>query len=215
MKRVALRIQWLVIGAAASLVLARAAATVEGQVKLPPAPRMSAAALARYENRLPIGQPDAPRAIVYLEGDFPLKTNEVVKVEQLHYQFSPGVVAVQKGTTVEFPNRDDDYHSVFSLSKTKRFDLGQYRKDEKGPTQTFDQAGLVRLFCAIHEHMRGYILVLETPYFKRTEKDGKYKLENLPAGKYTLKAWVDEKTSYEKAVELKDGETLKVDFLGK
>jgi hypothetical protein len=103
---------------------------------------------------------------------------------------------------------------VFSLSGAKRFDLGKYRKDELPATQRFDQAGVVKLFCDIHSHMRGTILVLETPHFVKTEKDGSYRLNNLPTGSYTLKAWVNEKV-FEKAVVLKDGETLKVEFTGK
>lgn len=193
--------------------LAYAGATVEGKVKLPPS--RSSAATARYQASVPAGPPDPPAAVVYLEGPgFPAETNAVLEVGQKKYQFTPGLLPVQKGTTVKFPNRDDDYHNVFSLSKSKRFDLGKYRKEEEPATQKFDQPGVIKLFCDIHAHMRGTILVLETPYFVKTEKDGAYRLENLPAGAYTLKAWVDEKV-FEKPVQLKDGETLKVDFTGK
>jgi len=115
----------------------------------------------------------------------------------------------------EFPNFDDEYHNVFSYSKSKRFDLGRYRKDEKPAVQVFDQPGVVRLRCEIHEHMRGTILVLDTPCFTKTDTNGVYRLENAPAGNFVLKAWVDEKTIYERSVEVKPGETLKVDFPGK
>jgi hypothetical protein len=78
--------------------------------------------------------------------------------------------------------------------------------------QTFDQPGLVVLHCDIHEHMRGAILVLDTPHFTKSDTEGRYKLTGLPSGQYTLKAWVSSKTTLEKTVELKKGEALHVDF---
>ena len=95
------------------------------------------------------------------------------RLEQEGYQFRTGLLVVQTGTRVEFPNRDDDYHNVFSLSKTKRFDLGRYRKDEAPPSVTFDKAGVVRLFCEIHQHMRGVVLVVDSPYFTTTDESGR------------------------------------------
>lgn len=193
--------------------LARAGAAVEGKVKLPAA--RGSGATARYQTAVPAGPPDPPAAVVYLEGPgLATETNAVVEVGQKKYQFTPGLLPIQKGTTVKFPNHDDDYHNVFSVSKSKRFDLGKYHKHEEPATQKFDKPGVVKLFCDIHAHMRGAILVLETPHFVKTAKDGSYRLENLPPGSYTLKAWVDEKI-YEKPVQLKDGETVKVDFTGK
>jgi plastocyanin len=192
---------------------AYAGAAIEGKVKLPAA--RGPAVTARYQTAVPAGPPDPPAAVVYLEGKgIATETNAVLEVGQKKYQFTPGLLPIQKGTMVKFPNHDDDYHNVFSVSKSKRFDLGKYRKDEEPATQKFDQAGAVKLFCDIHAHMRGTILVLETPYFVKTQKDGSYRLTDLPAGSYTLKAWVDEKV-FEKPVELKNGETLKVDFTGK
>jgi plastocyanin len=199
-----------------ALIPVRGAAVVEGKVNLAAAPKLpSPPSTARYQNKPPIGPPEPRTAIVYLEGTFPASTNKAAKLEQRHYQFAPGLLAVQKGTTVEFPNFDDDYHSVFSLSKSKRFDLGRYRKEEKPATQTFNAPGVVRLYCDIHEHMRATILVLDTPYFTRTDKNGNFKLEGLPAGSYKLKAWLEEQIIWERPVELKDGETLKVDISGK
>ena len=116
---------------------------------------------------------------------------------------------------VEFPNHDDLYHNVFSYSKTKRFDLGRYRKDEKPAAQLFDKPGVVKLNCEIHEHMRGIILVLDTPYFTKTDTNGHYRLESLPAGRFTLKAWLNEKITLQREVELDTGKILVVDFPAK
>jgi len=195
---------------------ARADAIVEGIVQLPkattPPPNP-----ARYQNKIQgeVGPPDPPVAVVYLEGNFPVNSTTnapSVRMEQKHYQFAPGILPIQKGTSVEFPNLDDAYHNVFSYSKAKRFDLGRYRKDEKPAALTFQKPGVVKLYCEIHEHMRGTILVLDSPYFVKTDPTGNYRLQHLPAGKYTLKAWISEKTVLEKPVELKDGEIIKIDF---
>ena len=136
-------------------------------------------------------------------------------MEQRRYQFAPGLLPVQTGTAVEFPNLDDGYHNVFSYSKPKRLDLGRYRKGEKAPFVVFDRPGVVKLFCEIHEHMRGTILVLDTPFFVKTDPVGKYRLDHLPAGKFTLKAWLDEKEVRTHMVELSDGAVLRVDFPSK
>ncbi len=193
-----------------------AQATIEGRVELPKshsAPVMT----KRYEvvSRGGVLATNPPLAVVYLEGaeskggSLPTK-----QVSQKEMNFVPTLLAVQVGTTVEFPNEDDTYHNIFSYSPAKRFDLGRYRPDERPiPSQVFDKAGLVTLRCDIHEHMRGLILVLETPYFVTTDVNGHFRLTGLPAGNYTLKAWVDSRTTREQPVELKSGSTLHVNFL--
>jgi plastocyanin len=204
----------------AVLLVARAsraeAAAVEGQVALPPG---ADAPMARP--RYPVtatytvGEPDPPTAIVYLEGDFgtaPASAAPAADVAQRAYQFAPGLVAVRRGSTVRFPNLDEEYHSVFSYSKTRRFDLGRYQRDETPPALRFEQAGVVRLFCEIHEHMRGTILVLDTPHFTRTDAAGRYRLDGLPAGQFVLKAWIDEDTVREQPVVLREGATARADF---
>jgi hypothetical protein len=114
---------------------------------------------------------------------------------------------------VECPNLDDTYHDVFSYSAPKRFDLGRYRADEKPvPAQVFDVTGLVTLRCDIHEHMRGLILVLATPYFVVTDPAGRFRLGGLPPGRYVLKAWVDSQTTLARPVDLKADTVLQLDF---
>jgi plastocyanin len=214
------RIRHFIIACCASYVLvAQAESAIEGVVRLP-SPAAIAITPSRYQNITPgeVGSPEPPLAVVYLEGSFPAPANTntpMARMEQHHYQFSPGLLPIRTGTAVEFPNLDDGYHNVFSYSKPKRFDLGRYRKDEKPPTLVFDKAGVIKLYCEIHEHMRGTILVLDTPFFVKTDAAGKYRLEHLPIGKFTLKAWVDDKTTRERPVELSDGARLRVDFPGK
>ncbi len=198
-------------------VAAHAQSTVEGRVALPKT-RTAPVLNQRYE--IAVAKSGAlatspPLAVVYLEGAFPATPPPpVVEMKQKDLTFDPPLLPVQVGTKVEFPNLDDTYHNVFSYSPAKRFDLGRYRSDEKPvPFQVFDVAGLVTLRCDIHEHMRALILVLATPYFTITDAEGKFRLTGLPAGRYTLKAWIDSKTTKSQPVELRDGVPLTVDFL--
>jgi plastocyanin len=192
-----------------------AGATVEGSVELPKshaAPVMA----KRYEIVTSGGvlSTSPPLAVVYLDGSFPKSnSHETKQIAQKDLAFIPSLLPVQAGTKVEFPNFDDTYHSIFSYSPAKRFDLGRYRPDEKPiPSQVFDVPGLVTLRCDIHEHMRGLVLVLNTPYFTITDAEGGFRLSGLPSGHYMLKAWIDSRTTREQTVELKSGATLHVDF---
>ena len=193
----------------------RADITIEGRVELPKS-RSTPVMNKRYEivSKGGVLSTNPPLAVVYLEGVFSKPTSLPVKqVNQKDFTFVPALLAVQSGTRVEFPNLDDTYHNVFSYSASKRFDLGRYRPDEKPiPSQVLDTAGLITLRCDIHEHMRGLILVLDTPYFVTTDSDGSFKLSGLPEGSYKLKAWISSRTTRELKVELKNGAKLRVDF---
>ena len=135
------------------------------------------------------------------------------QMNQKDLTFMPLILPVQVGTKVEFPNLDDTYHNIFSFSPAKRFDLGRYRSDERPiPSQVFDVTGLVTVRCDIHRHMRGLILVVDTPYFVISDADGRFRLGGLPSGHHTLKAWVSSETTLERPVELKSGSTLHVDL---
>lgn len=203
---------------AALVATAQGTASAEGTVMLPKAAG-PAKLNARYNGQSgALAAPEPPTAVVFLEGA-PLPAEDksatnVVQVLQKGMQFGPGLLAVRKGTRVEFPNGDDFYHNVFSYSKAKRFDLGRFLKDEKPAAVTFDQPGVVKLYCEIHEHMRGTVVVLDTPYFVKTDTNGVYRLTGLPAGAFKLKAWIDDKLVHERAVELKPGETARVNFPG-
>lgn len=190
-------------------------ATVEGTVTLPPR-RTAGEPASRYTGGASYvaGDPEPPAAVVYLDVSDAAPKPGRATVAQQHYQFAPGVLAVQRGTVVEFPNLDDEYHSVFSYSKPKRFDLGRYARDEKPAALTFDESGVVKLYCEIHEHMRGTILVLDTPHFVKTDADGRYRLGGLPSGRHVLRAWVDDGPPREQTVELRDGQTVRADFAG-
>ncbi|MEP6937434.1 MAG: carboxypeptidase regulatory-like domain-containing protein [Chthoniobacterales bacterium] len=195
--------------------IARPQAVVEGRVALTKT-RSAPVVKKRYEvvTKGGVLATNPPLAIVYLEGRFGHAPDSTTKqIAQKDLNFVPALLPVQVGSKVEFPNLDDTYHNIFSYSPAKRFDLGRYQPNERPiPSQLFDTPGLITLRCDIHEHMRGLILVLETPYFTTTDIQGGFRLTGLPTGHYTLKAWLDSRTTREQQVELKSGATARVDF---
>jgi plastocyanin len=157
--------------------------------------------------------------VVYIDG--PVGTNvaapphlaQVVtqRVKQEGARFSPHILPVAVGTTVEWPNSDDILHNVFSFSDTKSFDLGLYKSPEVKRV-TFDHTGRVDVFCSIHSQMSCIILVLPNPYFTKTDDQGQYIIRNVPAGTYKLKAWHERLPSQLKDITVPETGELKVDF---
>jgi len=129
--------------------------------------------------------------VVYV--DQPVAEKAVPPAAPLHVvvqkdaTFSPHVLPVLAGTTVDWPNHDEIFHNAFSYSEAKSFDLGLYK--DKVKQVTFDKPGRVDVFCSIHSAMHCIILVLENPYFAGTDARGHYTIANVPAGSYNLKAW--------------------------
>ena len=188
---------------------------VEGRVELPKATAL-AVVNKRYQVVTKGGETtiNPPQGVVWLDGNFGKPAVQpVVQMVQKNLAFTTPLLPVQVGTKVEFPNHDEAFHNIFSFSPAKRFDLGRYRPEERPiPSQVFETPGSVTLRCDIHEHMRGLILVLETPHFTTTKTDGTYRLTGLPAGRYKLKAWVSSMRTLEHIVDVKTGTTQKVDF---
>jgi len=159
--------------------------------------------------------PEPPLAAVWLGSGHPsldpAKTSPK-KMEQRGFQFRPGLLVVQTGTPVIFPNQDPLYHSVFSYSPVKRLDLGRYRQGEEPPAVTMDLPGMIQLFCEVHDHMRGTILIVDTPWFAVTDEQGNFEIRGIPAGKYPVKVWISAKETLQKEVELVAGQMLEVDW---
>lgn len=132
------------------------------------------------------------------------------KMIQQDKTFIPHVLPVQVGATVEFPNLDPLYHNVFSYSSAKRFDLGRYEQG-KSKAVTFEEPGVIDVFCEIHENMHAYILVLDTPWFTRAGDNGEYSLD-LPAGRYTVYAWARNSQSEPVRVDVSGDGSEQVDF---
>lgn len=116
----------------------------------------------------------------------PLKY-ETASMAQEHLQFTPYVTVLRAGSEARFPNRDNIDHHVKSFSPAKEFEIKP--SDKSAPPVKFDKPGVVVVYCLIHEWMRGYVYVVDTPYFAKSEAAGTATLENLPAGSYELRAW--------------------------
>jgi hypothetical protein len=102
-------------------------------------------------------------------------------------EFLPKVQAVLVGTPLTFPNRDDVRHQVYSFSPAKRFELPLYTGIPQAVV--FDKPGVVVLGCNIHDWMVGYVYVSESPYFAKTNAEGKALLTDLPPRAYVVRAW--------------------------
>lgn len=132
---------------------------------------------------------------------------------QQGYQFSSSLLVVQRGASVEFPNNDVDYHNIYSSSKPLKFSVGRYKKDEAPiPRFKFDKAGFVRVQCEIHDHMKGAVLVVDSPWYTVTDAAGKFTLTGILPGSYTLRAQLDEKTQWSVPVTITSGKTVAADF---
>lgn len=140
----------------------------------------------------------------------PQKTMQVII--QKDATFNPHVLPVMVGTTVEWPNNDDIYHNVFSVSDAKPFDLGFYKKKELKRV-TFDKPGRVDVFCSIHTKMSCIVLVLENSFFAATDKKGNYRIPNLPSGTYRLRAWHERLPSQVREVVVSDSGQIVEDFV--
>lgn len=210
-----LRALALLTACAAASALAESGA-VEGTVALEPMVQPPVEPRYRSRTRRPVLEPDPPRAIVYLERDdgrYPaVEMTQVVTVRQQGYQFRPAVVAVPAGAQVSFPNRDDEFHNVFSYSPIKRFDLGRFRKDEPSPLVPFEEPGVARVYCEIHKHMRSLVLVLETPWYTATDNAGNFRLEEVPAGEYNLRAFLPSERTLERRVRVPSGGAVRVEL---
>lgn len=142
----------------------------------------------------------------------PVQVVTTKKVAQRGAAFSPHIMPVLVGTTVEWPNYDDILHNVFSMSEAKPFDLDLY----KAPViknVTFDQPGRVDVYCSIHPAMSCVVLVMENPFFASTDGKGRYSIPNVPAGTYKLKAWYERLPAEIKEITVPESGEVKIDFV--
>jgi len=160
--------------------------------------------------------PDLSRGVVYLEtaprGAFEYREAGRAVMDQRNETFVPHVLAVMIGTVVEFPNSDTTFHNVFSLSKTKRFDLGRYAVG-RSKSVRFDRPGVVRVFCDIHSHMNAFILVFGHPFFDLTEPDGRFRIERVPAGTYNVIGWYEGEPRTSRPVTVQPGAVVDIELI--
>lgn len=191
----------------------RAGGVVEGVVTLDSMKPQPVSPGYKPQTVKPIQKMEPPVAIVYLEGAAASTVSRKaanVRIRQSGYQFRPSIVVVQTGTTIDFPNEDDEFHNVFSYSKTRRFDLGRYRKDETAKQVTFDRPGVGKIYCEIHQHMRCVVVVVDTPLFTTTDAQGRFRIKDVPAGSYTLKVFLPSEKTITLPVTVNEGQIHKV-----
>jgi plastocyanin len=161
----------------------------------PAAPAVSCRVTARVEllnskikNR---GKADAGGVVIWLDpldGPAPRLQRPRQRMDQRGKRFIPHVVAVQRGSEVDFPNSDPFFHNVFSLYNGKRFDLGLYASGESRPV-LFNRPGVSHIFCNIHPQMSAVVVALDTPYFGVSDRAGNVAVADVPEGRYTLRVW--------------------------
>lgn len=209
---------------------AKKAGEIRGKITIarPDADVQKLPSIDRYSTHRPAltgteSQPSTPssyglseRAVVYLESESlrgqNYKAPETHPVlDQKDLTFHPQVLPVLIGTTVDFPNRDNLFHNVFSYSQPKEFDLGRYPTGTQKSVR-FDKPGIVRVYCDIHSHMNATILILENPYFAIPDDQGTYAIKNVPGGTYTVKFWCGRELVGTQSVTVKNGDVVNVNF---
>ncbi len=153
--------------------------------------------------------------VVYLEGAAPTSGNQDAlpggQIEQLNRRFVPDMVVVPAGSTVSFPNMDPIFHNIYSLSKSKSFDLGSY---DKGQTRrvTFPKSGIVEIYCHLHPNMQATVVVTPNRWYAQPDRNGHYRIPDVPAGQYTIVAWHKTAGFFRKSVVVKSDHDSPVDF---
>lgn len=160
--------------------------------------------------------PDLRRGVVYLETAPRSAFDELdpgrFVMDQRNETFVPHVLAVMVGSVVDFPNSDFIFHNVFSLSRTKRFDLGRYAAG-RSKSVRMDRTGVVRVFCDIHSHMNAFILVFNHPFFDITDTEGRFELPGVPAGTYTVVGWYEGEARITRSVVVPSGGWAEADLV--
>lgn len=136
-----------------------------------------------------------------------------VTLAQKGYQFESGLVIVPLNTTILFPNRDPDFHNIYSLSRTKRFDIGRYKKDELPvPSVLFNKEGYIQLNCEIHEHMQAHVIVVNSSLFTISDPAGNFVIKDIPPGNYVLHAQSDSKKKWQTQIVVTARHETRVSF---
>jgi plastocyanin len=189
---------------------------IEGVVRLmapDDRPIVSGAYPGRRVNKTAARTGEVRNVIVFLRdvprsAALPATRLEMVQQDEA---FVPRVVAITRGSTVDFPNADPFFHNVFSLSRSATFDLGRFPRGERR-SRTFTQAGLIKVYCHLHSHMSASIMVFDHPHFALPAAGGAFALEDVPVGEYRLSAWHERIGEAARPIVVEAGRTLRVEF---
>lgn len=144
------------------------------------------------------GEENRSDIVVWLEPVHPLNSMTLkpqrAQLLQKDKMFHPHILVITAGSTVDFPNADPIFHSAFSTFDGQVFDVGLYPPGTSQPVH-FSRPGIVRVFCNIHPSMSAIIVVLDTPYFTKAERDGQYHLSDVSPGEYELHVFDERATA--------------------
>jgi plastocyanin len=205
-----------------SLVPVRAA-DIEGQVVIKrklTKPNVTAAARS-YERGISVelgpGQEEDPlavertRVVIYLEGELP-SAPVTATLEQRNRRFVPDTLVIPAGSAISFPNLDPIFHNVFSLSKPKSFDLGNYPKDQTR-TVTFPKPGVVFVHCHLHPNMAAAIVISPNQWNTKPGAAGRFALSGMPPGSYTIVAWHKAAGFFRQSIRVSQDRATHVQFV--
>jgi plastocyanin len=146
---------------------------------------------------------DLKNAVVYLvaKSGSPRMSEGKSKIEMDGRAFTPHVIVVTPGSTVQFPNADPFSHNIFSTAAGAAFDLGVYGSGP-GKSTTFKKVGAFPVYCNIHPKMTAYVLVVNTPWHTQPGQDGRWTLGGVPSGKYEMHVWHERAAEYIREIEV-------------
>jgi plastocyanin len=183
--------------------------------------RLAAPALNTYERgaAVPLAVSDddplvyeRTHTVVFLEGELSPAPGMVKTMEQENRSFGPDMVVVPVGSSVSFPNLDPIFHNVFSLSKAKSFDLGNYPKGQTRSV-TFNKPGVVLVNCRLHTNMSAVIVVTPNRFYASPDGEGRFTIKGVPAGKYSAVAWHKAAGFIRQEVTVTEGAPVEIEFL--
>jgi len=150
---------------------------------------------------------------IYVEGASVAADPGVVKasIEQRDRRFAPDLVVIPAGSAISFPNFDPIFHNVFSLSKVKSFDLGNYPNGQSR-TVTFPSPGLVAVYCHLHSNMSATIVVAPNRWATKADGKGGFTLADVPAGTYSVVAWHKTAGTFRKTIVIGDKKDAELSF---
>lgn len=202
------RAAWLALAVAASA-LGAAAARGEGD-----------GASAELRGSVAIGVEGVPLAavaplVVFLEpldGTAPVSPPPPAVMHQHDARFSPPFLVVAAGQPLDMANDDAIYHNVFSYSRPNDFDLGLYPAGESRRLE-LRRAGVVKVYCSIHESMSATILVVPAPWHDTVAPSGRYAIAGVRPGRYRAVVWSEHLPSEAREIELRPGERARIDWV--